>query len=73
MNRGLTRISPEFFEKVLELPSNWRIRNIHMNEGDLYVKVMIEGPEFPDDAHGVKEVILLVHKTATRFEVKEIE
>ena len=74
MKKGIVRISPDFLGRI-ELPNYWDILSIHMNEGDHYAIVVIEGPEFPEvpDGEDPKECEILVTKHERySFEVKQI-
>lgn len=73
MKKGCIKISINLIEQSLQLPINWHIESMEMEQGERIVKTVISGEDFPEVEDGIIQPCnIIVHKEQIQFEVQPL-
>ena len=55
-HRGTLQIAPEVLSRLLQVPDDWELRDIHYNRRTEQIDVLFSGPGLPPAARGATPV-----------------
>jgi len=74
MKQGYVRITNRLIKEVLGFPVDWEIVAIRPSSYDGVSCMLISGSDFPETSNygrAIKDVEIIIHKEAVKFEVRE--
>ena len=71
MKKGRVRISKQLVQDALGFPVDWNIEEMTLDHQSDIFEAVISGSDFPEAVDEPKECVIVCHKEAIRFEVKE--